>query len=164
MADDPDLREFYDSLLSYQSKALENSAAYNQVIILAGYAAFFAVWSTVADQIPQWVMLLSGALMVISVIVYVGWTVVGMVVLQSYNARMVAELSKGYEGFYSRLAAVEEQGLRLRGRLLKRWLAVVIVAGSTALVAAVLLASASLLEVAADNGPVLDNAMSRAVA
>jgi hypothetical protein len=147
VADDPDMREFYEALLSFQLKAIEGAGIYNQVIVLGGYAAFFAIWSAVSGAIADWVVLTAGGLMLISVIVYVGWTVANMIVLKSHHERMGAELSKGAIDFYGRVAAVELQSLQRRDKLMKWWKPVVIVAGTTALASAILVTVASLATV-----------------
>lgn len=141
------LRLFYETLLSFQTKSLEQSSTYNQVIILAGYAAFFAVWSTVSSEIPRWALLVSGGLIVISVIVYVAWTVANMILLKTYQESTAAALAQGFDDFFPRLQQVDGKFLTKRQRIMRWWLPVVAVAGFSALFAAGILASTSLVAV-----------------
>lgn len=50
------LQTFYEVTASYQSRMLESSSGYNQVVVLAGYAGFFTIWSTVRNDIPHWLL------------------------------------------------------------------------------------------------------------
>lgn len=143
MSADPTMREFYDALLSFQTKAIETSAAYNQVIILVGYAAFFAVWSSSAEHLPAWVILASGGLVILSVIVFVAWSVLNMVTVNQSHIAMATALSKGFEGFYERVLEVEEATLRAKARLQRWWIPVVFCAAIPALIGAVMLAAGS---------------------
>ena len=101
-ADSPNIREFYDAVVSFQAKALSEAASYNQVIVLAGYAAFFAIWSAVSSSLPKSIVLTSGGLMTVSVIVYVSWTIANMSFLKTHNEAMAAAVTQGVEGFVDR--------------------------------------------------------------
>jgi hypothetical protein len=138
------LRAFYAEVLSFQSKSFDQSSSYNQVVVLAGYAAFFAVWSAVSDKVSEWVVLTCGGLIILSVMVYVAWTVANMIFLSTYQHEMSAKLSEGFEGFYERMLEVDAKFLGTRARLMKFWLPVVATAGGTGLAAAVLLAAAAI--------------------
>ena len=129
-------RNFFGVAAEYQSRIFDSSVAYNQIIVLGGYAAFFGVWSAVAEDIPREVLLGSGALILVSLIVYVSWTVVGMYHLGIRNLQAVGTFGEGVEGFQERLVAVEIEAQKRSGKLLKFWKAVVWVSGLTGFVAA----------------------------
>lgn len=141
------LREFYDAVVSFQSKALSDAASYNQVNVLAGYAAIFAIWSAVSSSLPKWMVLTSGGLMTVSVIVYVSWTIANMIFLKTHHEAMAAAVTQGVEGFVDRVVEAEKRSLTRRDRIMKWWLPVVVAAGGTALVAAVMLAGAAFASV-----------------
>ena len=52
--------------------------AYTNLIIVAGYAGFFALWNFVQDDITKTQLFWSGILITISLIVFVLWEVYGM--------------------------------------------------------------------------------------
>jgi hypothetical protein len=140
-----DIRErlsiFYEVVASYQSRLLEASSGYNQVVVLAGYAGFFTIWSAVRDDVPHWLLLISGALMGVSLIIYVAWTVWGMVLKQTHIQRMIEEIAKGPEGYLARVQAAEAKNVAEVAGYSKIWKPVVWSSGLTALAAAILVAS-----------------------
>jgi hypothetical protein len=137
-------RDFFGVAAEYQSRIFDSSVAYNQIIVLGGYAAFFGVWSAVAKDIPREVLLGSGALILVSLIVYVSWTVVGMYHLGIRNLQAVGTFGEGVDGFQERLVAVEIEAQKRSGKLLRFWKAVVWVSGLTGFVAASALGGAAL--------------------
>ena len=138
-----ELDDFFERTIEFQTKAVTLAEGHIQVIILAGYAAYFALWSTMAAHIPSWAMLASGALMLISVIVFVGWTVAGLVFAKVATERTMKVYNDGPIDFWTRCQEAERKNLAGRQRLMKFWQAIVACAGVTALAAAVLLAATS---------------------
>ena len=138
------VREFYEETAHYQLKMYDASVTYNQVVVLAGYAAFFAVWSAVADEIPPWVMLLSGGLILCSVVFYVGWTVANMILLKTANERILGQITGGPIGFHERAMAAELQNIAASRKIMKYWKPVLVSAGTSGFIGAVLLASAAI--------------------
>jgi hypothetical protein len=140
-----DLRErlqvFYEATASYQSRMLEASSGYNQVVVLAGYAGFFAIWSATADDLPRWVVLLSGALMGVSLAVYVAWVVYSMVMMRSHMQRLLNEIAKGPDGYLERVQKVEVDIVAKTSTYLRLWKPVVWISGVPAALAALLLTS-----------------------
>lgn len=144
LPDELSLREFYEETAHYQLKMYDASVTYNQVVVLAGYAAYFAVWSAVTDEIPPWVLLLSGGLILCSVIIYVGWTVANMIFLKSANERILGQVAGGPMGFHERALAAELQNIEASRKIMKYWKPVLVSAGSSAFIGAVLLASSAI--------------------
>lgn len=148
---DPDneiaLREFYDRSAEYIQKMYDAGTTYNQVIVLAGYAAFFAVWSATAEDLPRWVVLASGASIIISVIVYVAWSVANMVILKTANINMVNAINGGPIGFYERVSNAEEINRNASNRLMRLWAPVTVIASFTGGIAAVLVCVSALYRV-----------------
>src|SRR5688500_16100420 len=83
---------FFEAAAGDQSRVLDASSGYNQIVVLGGYAGFFTIWSGTAGFLPRWLVLTSGALMGLSLIVYVGWTVYGMILRSSGMQRMMGEI------------------------------------------------------------------------
>jgi hypothetical protein len=140
-------REFFDYAAAYQSQVLNASAAYNQVIVLAGYAGYFAMWSTMSPDLPRWVVNTSGGLMVLSLTLFIGWTVISMVLGQWQIDRTRAEIDKGVVDYHQRAAAVEIEGVRVRVRINKYWLPTVVVTALLAIAATLLLSGAAFTSV-----------------
>lgn len=134
------LHAFYEVTASYQSRMLEASSGYNQVVVLAGYAGFFTIWSAVRTDIPHWLLLISGALMGFSLIVYVAWTVCGMILSRNAMQGMLNEIAKGPEGYLARIQAAEAKNVGVMNRAMQFWRPVLWSSGLPALVAGVLLA------------------------
>lgn len=157
--DDPDviatrekLRAFYELLAAYHARLLEASSGYNQIVVLGGYAGFFTVWAATAPDLPRWLVLLTGGLMSISLAIYVGWTVTGMVMLRNHTQRMMNEIGKGIEGFLERVEAAEAKSIAASSKLMRFWKPVLWAAGAPALVASLLLAGAVFWSVACGGG------------
>ncbi len=138
-----DSEQFLQKTIEFQSRAVELSQGHIQVIILAGYAAFFALWSGLAVDISRMGALSSGALMIVSVIVFIGWTVAGLVFAKVATERVMTVYQNGPVDFWSRYQAAELENLQGRGRFMRFWKPVVAVSGSTALGAALILAISS---------------------
>ena len=79
----------------------------------------------------------------ISLAIYVGWTVAGMVMLRNHTQRMMNEIGKGVDGFQERVEAAEAMSIAASGKLMRFWKPVLWAAGAPALVAALLLAGAA---------------------
>lgn len=135
------LQAFYESAAAYQSRLFEASSGYNQVVVLAAYAGFFTIWSTVRQDVPHWLLLISGALMAISLILYVAWTIASMVVMQGNMVRLLGEYSKGVDGYLARVQAVEAQNLAAGKRLMRYWKPTLWSSGLTGMVAGLLIAA-----------------------
>lgn len=138
-----DSEEFLQRTIEFQSRAVELSQGHIQVIILAGYAAFFALWSAMALDIPRESALFSGSMMIISVIVFVAWTVAGLVFAKIATERTMTVYLNGPVDFWTSYQAAETQNLQGRSRLMRFWKPAVAVSGTTALIAALVLAVAS---------------------
>jgi hypothetical protein len=142
------LQTYYEATASYQSRLLEASSSYNQVVVLAGYAGFFTIWSTVRTDVPHWLLLLSGGLMGLSLIVYVAWTVYGMVLSRNSIQRVLDELAKGPDGYLARVQAAEAKNVSDTNAYMQRWKSVLWSSGVPAAVAGLLLVGAAFASVA----------------
>jgi hypothetical protein len=54
-------------------------AAYTNLVIAAGYAAYFALWSTLKGDLPSWLYALSGMLMTLSLLTFMVWEIMKMI-------------------------------------------------------------------------------------
>lgn len=143
-----DQREFFENVATYQSRLYATSAAYNQVVVLAGYAGFFAIWASLKPDMARWVIQTSGGLMVVSLILYGGWTVVQMYVGKVHSGHMLAEIAKGREDFHRRIGAAEARGIAASQSLMRWWKPVVWSSGLAALAAGLIVSVSAFLAVA----------------
>ena len=139
--------DYFGAVAEYQSRLMDAATAYNQIIILGGYVAFFGVWSAVQNDIPRWILLTSGSAILLSLVVFIGWTVFNMFQLQTQNMKTLATFSDGVEGFEGRYQAALADGLQDMGWFRKLWVYVVVAASSAALVAALLLSFGALASI-----------------
>lgn len=131
-------------IVDYQQKTFELSAAYNQVIVLGGYAAFFAVWSATVSSLPAWAVLLTGGLILFSAIFYIGWTVANMIVMSRRSVEMMKAINEGPVTSPKLMLEVENKHRRIITKLMGFWMPVVLSAGLSALAAALILTVMSL--------------------
>lgn len=47
-----------DALIQLQEKQMNHQASYTNLIMVAGYAGYFAFWSTLVTKLPQWIFAL----------------------------------------------------------------------------------------------------------
>jgi hypothetical protein len=138
--------ELISKLLEFNTRTFKQAELHNQVFIIAGYAAFFALWSAVAADIPRPARLYSGGIMVLSLIVFVGWTVTGMIVAKVMMDRTLAVFLAGPVDFYERHAKMERVNLKTRDKLMRWWLPTVTAAAGTALIATIVLSVSAGIE------------------
>lgn len=143
---------FFEAAAAYQVRMLEASSGYNQIVVLGGYAGFFAIWSATAADLPRWLVLLSGALMGLSLIIYVGWTVYGMIVRANFMQHMMDEIKKGPDGFLPRVQAAEAKGAIAGAHYMRFWKPILWAACAPALIAALLVAAGAFCVIAARAG------------
>jgi len=64
------------------SEAYERAAAYTNLIVLAGYAGTFTLWSFTADFLPERAEIITALMLGISLFVFCGWEVYKMFITQ----------------------------------------------------------------------------------
>jgi len=65
--------------LELMGRMQASHASYTNLIIVAGYAAFFTFWSTLKNDLPKWLYAVSGLLIVLSLLVFIAWEVTKMI-------------------------------------------------------------------------------------
>lgn len=73
-----------ERLLEYHASLYSKASAYDNAVILAGFAAFFALWAGTADDIPRFARLITVAMMGVSLMSYVAVTI-GQMLLRQYH-------------------------------------------------------------------------------
>ena len=69
-------------LILINGEIFEKAAAYDNVIMIGGFAAFYATWSGAVSLLERWAVLWSGALISVSLTLYICWHIYSMVVRQ----------------------------------------------------------------------------------
>lgn len=65
-----------EALIQLQEKQMTSQASYTNLIMVAGYAGYFAFWSTLVAKIPQWIFALCGLLMTVSLTLFIAWEII----------------------------------------------------------------------------------------
>jgi hypothetical protein len=89
-----DLDAIYARRLKLVDEAYGKAAAYDTAITVAGYGAYFALWSGVAHDVGAVVRNGSAALMGVSLLLYIGWTMLGMLTRHRYDEEFVASIQR----------------------------------------------------------------------
>ncbi|EFW79787.1 hypothetical protein AB9V61_15190 [Pseudomonas savastanoi pv. phaseolicola] len=63
-------------LMQINEKQMTQASTYTNLILVAGYAGFFAFWSTLVAKLPSWVYALSGLLALLSLICFICWELI----------------------------------------------------------------------------------------
>jgi hypothetical protein len=95
--------------------SFSQARAYTNVVLAAGYAGLFGLWSTFKDALPQQAKLLCGLLIATSLALFLCWELLGMFVRHRMLAGMTRLLSAGdaFEGLLENHAA-KERNLQIR--------------------------------------------------
>ena len=78
-------KEVRDKLIEYHGDIYSGAAAYDNGVILAGYVAFFALWSGVTIDVSALCRLATVAFMGVSLMLYMSWHILQMVTRQRYE-------------------------------------------------------------------------------
>lgn len=92
-----DARRRMDMTIALNADVFDKAAAYDGFILIGGFAAFFTLWSGVAQHLERQTVLLSGFLMMISVLLYVAWHIYRMLTQQHAQIRYAKIVSEALE-------------------------------------------------------------------
>lgn len=135
-----------ETLVKILSSSYDKAIAYTNVVIVAGYAAFFAIWGGTKPVLTEWLAITSALLMVVSAAVFVFFELFKMVqssrsFLQLQGIAADEQARKDPEVFQSKVKAFEASQRQDSLRFLKVWVVVMYVTVSTAVLAVALLVS-----------------------
>ena len=128
---DPTLLEAQKELLS---STFGQAQAYTNVVLAAGYAGFFGIWSFVKDDLSPGTMFISAFLITISLGLFVLWEVIGMYARNQILTRLAAVVAND-EKFTESLTAYKQQRQEQNIKLIPVWRVILAVTVSTAVVA-----------------------------
>lgn len=92
-----DVDAIYERRLKMAEASWDKASAYDTAITVAGYAAFFALWSGVADDVTPIARTATAALIGVSLLLYIGWTMLVMLTRHSHDREFAATLGKSQQ-------------------------------------------------------------------
>lgn len=123
------------------SQAYDKAIAYTNMLIAAGYAAAFTVWSLTKNYLPEKAMIAVALGLTISLFTFCVWELFKMI-YTSGELRKLGEvlLNKTEpEKYFQEMSKIQSKANKDKIRLLRYWIAVLVVAISTGLGASMLL-------------------------
>ena len=102
------------------SKLHSQSVSYTNLILVAGYAAFFTFWSQLNDELPSFIFNLAGFLIIASLLCFIFWEVTKMIWGNLSIRRVQAELDVAKPG-PNALAKFQEELISFERRSGKVW-------------------------------------------
>lgn len=131
--------ERVEVLIRVMSALFDKAMAYTNLIVLAGFAGFFAVWGSMKAHLSPVEMFTSALCITISLTVFIFWEVFGMVV-RSKNLKELLRVLEVPPADFSRAMAQQQKTEQLRNIWVFRiWIVVLVFTVAPALVAAGLL-------------------------
>ncbi len=131
--------ERVEFLIRILSAMYDKAMAYTNLIIVAGYAGFFAVWSSMKDNLSPVEMFLSALCITLSLTVFISWEVFGMIARTKNLKGLLRVLDAPPNEFQ---AALDKQQMAEKTQnicVLRIWIVALIFTVTPALVAAGLL-------------------------
>jgi hypothetical protein len=128
-----------DAKIKVASAMYDKAAAYTNLIILAGYAAFFTVWSTMKARMSNTEMLIAAFCVTFSLVFFVFFEVARMVVSAKSLTGLAKVLKAPRQEFDQKLAEQETAAQRLNISFIKVWIVIMVLTVVPGLVAAAVL-------------------------
>jgi hypothetical protein len=89
-----DAKRRMDMTIALNADVFDKAAAYDGVILIGGFAAFFTLWSGMAAHLGKTTVLASGGLMLVSVLLYIAWHIYRMLTQQHAQMRYAKIVSE----------------------------------------------------------------------
>ncbi|HFL7940781.1 TPA: hypothetical protein ACG5DM_003859 [Pseudomonas putida] len=102
------------AFIQLNEKLMNNANAYTNLIMVAGYAGYFAFWSTLAGKIPTWLFNTCGLAITLSLTLFITWEIVKMfwgakhmratqaILAKRPHASVISEFEKAFQDFNAR--------------------------------------------------------------
>lgn len=91
--------------------------SYSNVIIAAGYVGFFTLWSSLKSDLPQWAILSSGALILISLMTFIGFEIYKMISVSVQMHRVSKRLQKPDMSTLNEIQRIEQKSALISARV-----------------------------------------------
>jgi len=136
-----------EDIVKIMAVSYDKAAAYSNLIIIAGYAAFFAVWGNIKGLLGKIEMLYAALFMCISLVFFILWETIKMfITVKTLNVMRNAVLESSPEQFYPRLNELKIKEANLLARFMYVWYFVLIVCVGFGLLAGAILINGFLRE------------------
>lgn len=119
--DSAELKERMRSVVDLQGRMWEKAQSYSNVIMLAGYAGIFAIWSLVKDKLSPCETGIIAILLGISLILYISFELYSMILRSLYAKGALNVMSTDPTKYFEALAEFEEKVRRSAATLSKVW-------------------------------------------
>lgn len=123
-------------VLKILSHLYDKAATYVNIIMAIGYAGFFAVWSNMKVYMSAFDMRISALCMVASVVLFVMWEVIKMIITSSSLHKLQDVINASPDNFSAKLATQQKEAAIIDVQVMKWWPIVLFFTTLTALVAA----------------------------
>lgn len=115
------LKERMDFLKEFTSAAFSKATAYSNVVIVAGYVAYFSIWNFTRPFLTKKWSLLSALFVSLSGICFVGFEIYKMIAHQLYLERLAKSLSSEKLTTAERIKAYTVAESEFSMRFMKTW-------------------------------------------
>lgn len=118
MKQDQVVEKQISAFIQLNEKLLSNATAYTNLIMVAGYAGFFAFWSTLSGKIPAWLFNACGLAITLSLTLFITWEIVKMfwsakhmratqaILAKRPHADVITEFERAFQEFNARTQKV----------------------------------------------------------
>lgn len=102
------------AFVQLNEKLMNNANAYTNLIMVAGYAGYFAFWSTLSGKIPTWLFNACGLGITFSLTLFITWEIVKMfwsakhmratqaILAKRAHPNVITEFEKSFQDFSAR--------------------------------------------------------------
>lgn len=118
--------ERVDVIIKIMSALFDKAAAYTNIIIVAGYIAFFTVWGNMKESLSETEMLLSAFSITISLVFFV-FLEVGKMIINSQSFRgLMKVINAPPDQFEKKLQEQQKAEQRLHIKVFRAWIVVLV--------------------------------------
>ncbi len=128
-----------ETMIKVMSALYDKAAAYTNIIMAAGYAGFFAVWSNMKAYMSPTEMRVSALCMLVSLLVFVLWEVTKMILTSRNLHRLLEVIQAPQTEFDAKLKKQQHDERLFNIGFLRAWRIVLVSAIAPALVASAIL-------------------------
>lgn len=148
--------EFMIEQRKFLVETFEQARLYLNVILIAGYAGLFALWTSFGDRISNLALLTSGVLACVSLMLFLAWEIYSMAKRQQI-AGMLRMAVDNPDRFYKSFSKVQDRMKATMANLERSWWRVVFFSSLTAALAFLIILSSLASNLMAIVGPNLNS-------
>lgn len=136
----------YQRLIEVNTLIFEKAAAYDSAVLAGGYVGFFAIWASVKEDMPRWIVLGSGGLIAFSLLLYILFTVGSAVARQRDTTPLQSIIAQAssLQDFDTQWNAAIARNVRSANTVLRLWAFIFPASAITGIIAALLIGGAAL--------------------